>query len=109
MVSPQPAVEKKEQNVTSLVGALIGTVIAVSLIPMLQRLLGVRDVRDTSMAIISPRGAVYFLPHLQACRIVRKQNWSFASLTTLTRLDCLKSFLRGGRVYRLSAPWKSIV
>jgi len=100
---------KKDLNVTSLMTAVVGTVIAVTLIPMLQRLLGVRDVRDTSMAIVSPRGAVYFLPHLQACRIVRKQNWSFASLTTLTRMDCLKSILRGGKVYRLSAPWKGIV
>lgn len=100
--------EKKELNVTSLVGAVVGTVIAVTLIPILQRLLGVRDVRDTSMAIVSPRGAVYFLPHVQACRIVRKQNWSFASLTTLTRVDCLKSALKGRKVYRLGAPWEGI-
>ncbi len=98
-------VEEKDTDVNPLVSAIIGTVLGAVVLGMLQKLIGIRDARNTSAAIVSPKGKVYFFPHPQACRIVRKQNWSFASLTTLTRMNCLKSALRGSKVYKFSAPW----
>ena len=86
---------------------VIGAILATALLPIIQRFISVRDVIDTSMAVISPSGKAYFFPHIQALRIIRRQrDWSFARLVGLSKWNLIKAILRKEVVYRIEPTWK---
>ena len=86
---------------------VIGAILATALLPIIQRFISVRDVIDTSMAVISPSGKAYFFPHIQALRIVRRQkDWSFARLVRPSKWTLIKAILMKEAVYRIEPTWE---
>ena len=97
--------EEEGQNISSLIGACIATVVGMALLSVVRRILGGLETDSTTLAIISPRGKVYFFPHFQAIRIVRKHNWSFGRLNRLSSKDILRAILKRQPVYSISSAW----
>jgi len=97
--------EDNNSSLSSVIGACIAAAIGVFLISIIGKLFGGEDVDSTTLAIISPRGKVYFFPHFLAIRIVRKHNWSFGRLNRLSSKDILRAILKGQPVYSISSAW----
>ena len=96
----------KQSTINSMANAVIGSVIAITMLPIIRGLLSTTDPLDTSMAIMSPNGKPYFFPYIQALRIVRRQQWSFARLAEVNRWECIKAIFRHKKVYIISPSWE---